>query len=954
MTKSAWAWLTASTLAAALAACGDARPAIATSTGASAACIGCHGGTDNGTGAPPMDTKRRTATTERGVGAHTAHVTAGPLAAAFDCSECHPKPATVVSPGHMDGVVAITWGSLASAGGGASWDPAAATCSVYCHGSAARGGTNPTPEWTRVDGTQSACGACHGLPPPGHVSLAAGSTAATCSACHPETVKADGTVDAAGGKHVNGAVDGFRGHPAGWMTIGSATHHASAARPDVNACLRCHAPAAPARVTTVTCERCHEKAGAGDFTMSCSSCHGSAANAAPPRDTLGNTATTATGVGAHQAHVLGSHGITAPLACVFCHPMPAAIASPGHDDGTVNVTGYTGTDPALLAAVGDPGWNRATQTCATSYCHAPYPGAGPGRGAAPRWTQVDGTQAACGTCHGLPPLVHPGLAAGSTVATCSACHPETVTASGSIDVAGGAHLNGKLDGFPGHPPGWAVKGSATFHGPAAAADVASCQRCHTARPPAQVSSITCASCHDAIAGGGDWTTTCTGCHGSTANAAPPEDLQGNTASTAVGVGAHQSHLTAAHGVTVPLDCTSCHPKPANALAPPHLDGRVEVTGYTGSDAGLLAAVTDPGWSRAAVSCATSYCHGATLKGGTATRPVWTSVDGTQAACGACHGLPPPGHPALAAGATLSTCSACHPETVKPDGTLDAAGGRHLNGRLDGFVGHGPGFADPRTSNFHGIAIAASGVEGCWQCHAAKPPATISALTCAGCHDALAGGADWTTSCFGCHGDRSANSAPPKDTHGNLATTAIGVGAHQAHVTASHGLSAPLDCVFCHVKPASVFAPAHFDGRTAVTGYTGADAVLLASVKDPGWNRASATCATSWCHGSYSGTFTYLADDGSGTFVPVTIAYSGKAAVPRWNQVDGTQGACGTCHDAPPRGTVWHSGLHPGGNACDLCHPGVNPDGSGFVDASRHVNGQVEVVPVWRTSCFTCH
>ena len=186
MTIRAWAGLAASTWVAALAACGDARPAIASNAGASATCTACHGVTNNSTGS------------------HRSHVTAGPLAAAFDCSECHPKPAKLVSPGHMDGVVTITWGALASVGGAASWDPTAATCTVYCHGSAAKGGTNPTPRWTRVDGSQAACGTCHGLPPPGHPALATGSSAATCNACHPETVKADGTVDAVAGKHVNG------------------------------------------------------------------------------------------------------------------------------------------------------------------------------------------------------------------------------------------------------------------------------------------------------------------------------------------------------------------------------------------------------------------------------------------------------------------------------------------------------------------------------------------------------------------------------------------------------------------------------------------------------------------------------------------------------------------------------------------------------------------------------
>jgi predicted CxxxxCH...CXXCH cytochrome family protein len=553
----------------------------------------------------------------------------------------------------------------------------------------------------------------------------------------------------------------------------------------------------------------------------------------------------------------------------------------------------------------------------------------------------------------LPPAGHPLLAAGAGVKTCGACHPETVRPDGTIDVAAGKHLNGLQDGFAGHPADWLTKGSADFHGRAVVQQGATpCFQCHSAKAPATVAVLTCATCHDPLSGG-DWTRSCKGCHGSAVNAAPPADVDGNSATTAVGVGAHQSHVTGAHGVSAPLDCVYCHQKPVETLAPGHMDGTVQLTGYTGSDAAMAAALPSQGWNDAAATCS-NYCHGATLKGGTVPRPVWTLVNGTQGACGACHGLPPTGHPILAAGSTIATCSVCHPETVKPDGTIDVPGGRHVNGRLDGFAGHGPGFADPRTSNFHGIAIAANGVETCWRCHAAKAPAMVSALTCASCHDALAGGGDWTTSCFGCHGDRSANSAPPKDTRGNLLTPAVGVGAHQVHVTASHGLTAPLDCVFCHEKPATMFAPAHFDGRTAVTGYTGTDAALLASVKDPGWNRTSATCATSWCHGSYSGTFTYTFDDGSGTQVQKNFAYRGTPVTPTWTRVDGTQAACGTCHGTPPRGPVWHSGGHGGGNGCNLCHPGVRSDGSGFVDPSHHLDGVVDVTPTFVSACFGCH
>jgi hypothetical protein len=72
--------------------CGVARN-VEAAPASSSACTGCHGGTDNATGAPPRATTGETATSSARVGAHTAHVSGGPLALAFDCGECHVKPA---------------------------------------------------------------------------------------------------------------------------------------------------------------------------------------------------------------------------------------------------------------------------------------------------------------------------------------------------------------------------------------------------------------------------------------------------------------------------------------------------------------------------------------------------------------------------------------------------------------------------------------------------------------------------------------------------------------------------------------------------------------------------------------------------------------------------------------------------------------------------------------------
>lgn len=66
-------------------------------------------------------------------------------------------------------------------------------------------------------------------------------------------------------------------------------------------------------------------------SVDCSVCHGSQANAAPPVDVSGNSATTETGVGAHQSH-LGPSSWRAEISCSECHVVPADVGDPGHAD----------------------------------------------------------------------------------------------------------------------------------------------------------------------------------------------------------------------------------------------------------------------------------------------------------------------------------------------------------------------------------------------------------------------------------------------------------------------------------------------------------------------------------------------------------------------------------------------------------------------------------------------
>jgi len=123
-------------------------------------CVGCHGGTDNQTGAPPADLRGNNAATEIGVGAHTTHVMGAYLTDSVRCSECHIVPEAFGDPGHfdLDSVAEITWGPLA--GDGSFWNRATRTCvDTYCHGNFSGGNHSNEPIWTAP--AQANCGSCH-------------------------------------------------------------------------------------------------------------------------------------------------------------------------------------------------------------------------------------------------------------------------------------------------------------------------------------------------------------------------------------------------------------------------------------------------------------------------------------------------------------------------------------------------------------------------------------------------------------------------------------------------------------------------------------------------------------------------------------------------------------------------------------------------------------------------
>jgi len=333
--------------------------------------LACHGA--DVSNAPPKSISGATDTTSTAVGAHQAHLVASPAwHHRVDCADCHVVPDRVDAPGHMDGDnIAEVIFSARAGGAASSWN--GTTCAAACHGKAAWGGSNPTPTWTRVDGTQSACGSCHGAPPP-----PPHPTGSNCAACHP-TMEESSLTFRDPDSHINGVVD---------VVDGSATG-------------------------------------------GCTTCHGSAASAAPPKDLKGNTATTAPGVGAHQAHLRTANWHHA-VACTSCHVVPQTVGAPGHMDGdNIAEVKFDTLNPQGTYVQG-------TATCATMYCH----GNGQGGNGSIAFTRAG--PLACNACHSTTGTGMSGRHSkhiNGERMKCSQCHGAVVDANLTI-INADLHVNG--------------------------------------------------------------------------------------------------------------------------------------------------------------------------------------------------------------------------------------------------------------------------------------------------------------------------------------------------------------------------------------------------------------------------------------------------------------------------------------------------------------------------------
>jgi len=172
----------------------------------------------------------------------------------------------------------------------------------------------------------------------------------------------------------------------------------------------------------------------------CNTCHGTfnadpndTSSWAPPPDVAGNNSPSLRSVGAHSQLVNGG-SLGGPYSCIQCHILPADVMAPTHLDtlpAHAEITfGPIATDNNAV----QPVWTPDNATCSAVYCHGNFELGHSGNTVV--WTNQDGSQIQCGTCHALPPpSPHDQLTIWCL------CHSSVVDESYNI-IAPWLHVNG--------------------------------------------------------------------------------------------------------------------------------------------------------------------------------------------------------------------------------------------------------------------------------------------------------------------------------------------------------------------------------------------------------------------------------------------------------------------------------------------------------------------------------
>ncbi|WP_052440692.1 CxxxxCH/CxxCH domain-containing protein, partial [Geobacter sp. OR-1] len=898
-------------------------------TGFRASCENCHGNppTVNILGGPagfannPGPTNATDLST---TGSHPAHV----IDRKMGCTTCHsgntmPSVSNTIQMGFNGYGGKVTSGGYTgySAAGSSrfvssspgtvilaasdSYATANRCTNLYCHGGGTSsraplgGGTVAAPAWMTVDGSQDACGACHGttaatVPATGshsrHAGNVTGSYAMLCSTCHNVT----------GNTHANGSVEWrlnssdsrigtaatYRGYSSGGTNdLGPSNSFGQCAN------LYCHSNGLAGAENVTTAPTWGTSAG----FAGCVGCHGGNADSASPIATRG-----------HRAHINNSslHFTGFNFRCSECH------------NSTVDSSDLTITSNTLhVNKVPDVNWGARstgglsyTGTCANIYCHSN--GAGVYKTPPKSWssmTEADMGTISCNYCHGglagefaavssnrhrnhinAGPLPH-------RPATCNDCHSMTVAENGVSIYGNGIssmHINRalnvsflKMANFSGTWTKSTTRCSATW--------------CHATNNPRWTTTTlnSCGSCHYASnAASGLSAAHIKHYNSATAPANTTEAGWGNT----------NSSTTSANVFM----CGVCHPaNPAST----HLNGPADNSNGRAAELGLRlpfavrssARITNSvtpgvtpilqdsrGYQYSSGTTCTTYCH-SDGKGGT---PILTTFtwNGTLS-CGACHNKADDtvfkwsGAHTKHVKTTISssiTCNACHAPSASSN-TVVSDRRKHPNGfvNLSGNSVAGAFRWDNATGRCSNIRCHGTGKTPLWT-------------------------ETFTTTCTGCHGGNAA-STPPIATKG-----------HSAHI---NNTSAPyfgfnFRCSECHYKTVAAANDATLKSFSGVRYHIDGTGTVV-------WG-AKATTTGSLAYDPAQKCVTYCHSNGAGLF---------KNPPKTWNAMSGAD-----------EGTI----------QCDYCHKGIFGNNS-TVSSGRHTNHLYGTtysanIPHKPATCNECH
>jgi predicted CxxxxCH...CXXCH cytochrome family protein len=682
-----------------------------------AGCDGCHGNPPNSSvigagGLATPATKALGATPPANGGAHVAH-TGAPRNMA--CNTCHSgyglkaMPSNSIDIGFAinngnfpgfgaTGVATGTLNAPNSLNAPYTWSPAAGTtvtanpgnmtCAVYCHGSTLTGGTNSAPNWAVTDGTQDACGTCHGAssaaaPTTGshgrHAGNGATSLALSCDKCHgahTDNSHVDGNV----AWNLTGiaATAQYKTPTGAYATTGSSGGLAPSASYGSCTNIYCHSTV---QGSTGTGSPTYASPTWGGATLTCGSCHADMSGAS--------------GTGSHS-----KHASTAQLSCSLCHGTgytSTTATYPRHANGFINIsTNSYAIGTAYTKGKSITPGSAAYGTCSNSYCHSTVQSTtGLGAGSAVTTTAWGSGALNCGSCHknmstdATAPGSHVAhTQASGTVYTCDVCHG---TGYSATTVVYPSHVNNQVNlSFTANGAGTTYSKSAAFAPGSAAYGSCSTNNCHGAMNPTWGNNTAKARCQK-----------CHGYRSSGWNA-----LNGATATTDVKAGAHFNHISSA-GTTKyvkVLSCAECHAA-SIALTTDSVTaaGHFDTAGPADVSFGTLAKTGGqlPGYnSPAAGQCSNVYCHGAGLASNVSNppssrvaSPTWSAPyltglagavgNGTTTPgsgdCSTCHGYPP--MTSTHTGKLATDCTGCHTH-VNASGTGFTDATKHINGTVD--------------------------------------------------------------------------------------------------------------------------------------------------------------------------------------------------------------------------------------------------------------------------------